>query len=98
MNFEVGASGGGTTNSMCLNLATNTATPAAGMSAYRLVHRTGYTYQLQNLAQASTTNPSDVQTWVTTTKTNTGAPVAVVIGTSAFTTSAGCATPTLPTP
>ncbi len=98
MNFEVGASGGGTTNSMCLNLAGNTATPASGMSAYRLLHRTGYTYQLQNLAQASTTNTADVQTWVTTTKANTGTPVSVTIGSSPFTTSAGCATPTLPSP
>jgi hypothetical protein len=98
MNLEVGASGGGTTNSMCLNLANNISTPAGANSAYRLLHRTGYTFQLQNLVQASTTNTADVETWVTTTKSNTGTPVGVSIGTTAFTTSAGCATPTLPSP
>lgn len=98
MNLEVGASGGGTTNSLCLNLAMNTATPIGGNSAYRLFHRTGYTYQLQNLVQASTVNTSDVETWVTTTKSNTGTPVSVSIGTSPFTTIAACPTPTLPSP
>ncbi len=98
MNFEVGASGAGTTNKLCLNLANNTATPAGGMPAYRLFHRTGYTYQLQDLAQASTNNPADVQTWVTTTKANAGTPVTVGIGSTPFTTSAGCSMPTLPSP
>lgn len=98
MNFEVGASGGGTTNSLCLNLASNTATPVGGNSAYRLFHRTGYTYQLQNLVPASTTNPADVQNWVTTTKSNIGTPVSVTVGTSPFTSVAACATPTLPSP
>jgi hypothetical protein len=98
MNLEVGASGGGTTNSMCLNLASNVAAPAGGNSAYRLFHRTGYTYQLQNLVQASTLNTADVQTWVTTTKLNMGSPVSVSIGTSPYTTTAACPTPTLPSP
>jgi hypothetical protein len=83
---------------MCLNLATNSATPVGGNSAYRLFHRTGYTYQLQNLAQASTTNAADVMNWVTTTKSNTGTPVSVTIGTSPFTTIVTCPVPTLPTP
>jgi hypothetical protein len=98
MNLEVGASGGGTTNSLCLNLEDNTATPAGANQAYRLFHRTGYTYQLQNLVQASTTNTADVQTWVTTTKGNTGTPVGVNIGTTPFTSTPACATPTLPSP
>lgn len=65
-------------------------------SAYRLFHRTGYTYQLQNLVQASTTTVSDVNTWVTTTKSNTGSPVGVVIGTSPFTSVPSCPSPTVP--
>jgi hypothetical protein len=98
MNVEVGASGGATTNSICLNLTNNSATPAGGNSAYRLFHRTGYTYQLQNLVQASTTLVGDVQTWVTTTKSNAGTPVSVTGAAATFTTSAACTTPTLPTP
>jgi hypothetical protein len=98
MNLEVGASGGGTTNTLCLNLASNSAVAAGGNNPYRLFHRTGYTYQLQNLVQASTTNAADVMAWVSTTKANVGTPVSVVVGTSPFTTIAGCPTPTLPTP
>jgi hypothetical protein len=98
MNLEVGASGGGTTNGLCLNLQNNTATPAGANSAYRLLHRTGYTYELQNLAQANTTNTADVQAWVSTTKTNAGTPVSVTIGTSPFTSAPTCDTATLPTP
>lgn len=98
MNLEVGASGGGTTNTLCLNLANNTATPAAGNLAYRTIHRAGYTYHLQDLTVASTTDTAVVQNWVTTTKSNVGAPVSATIAASPHTDNSGaaCLLPTAP--
>lgn len=98
MNLEVGASGGGTTNTLCLNLASNTATPAGANFAYRTFHRAGYTYHLQNFAVPSSTNPVDVQNWVTATKANVGTPISAVIGATAHTNNGGgaCTLPVAP--
>ena len=88
-------------NKICLDLASNSATPAGTMDAYRLRNRgpssasqkcTGCVFQLENFA-GNGSNAGDVATWVTTTKSNAGLPINVSID-NAFSTSAGCATST----
>jgi hypothetical protein len=97
MNIETSLSGDATiVNTMCLNLQNNTVSMAGGLTAYRVVNRANDVFQLQNFV-GNGNLLADIQTWVTTTKTNTGTPVAATIG-QTYLTSPACALPTLPTP
>jgi hypothetical protein len=97
MNIETSLSGDATiVNTMCLNLQNNTVSMAGGLTAYRVVNRANDVLQLQNFV-GNGNLLADIQTWVTTTKTNTGTPVAATIG-QTYLTSPACALPTLPTP
>ena len=61
---------------------------------YRLVNRVGDVFRLQNFS-GNGSLLADIQNWVTTTKGNSGTPIAATI-VAPYQTSAGCATPTLP--
>jgi hypothetical protein len=91
INIESGSSAGGT-NTICLNMFNNNSA-AAAQQGYRLRQRAGSTFQLQNFS-GNGASTADVTTWVNTTKSNTGT-TDIVIGT-AFTSSGGCSTTTLP--
>jgi len=94
-NFETSFSGDTTqANTMCLNLSSNNASLAGGGDAYRLFNRTGDTFRLQNFA-GNGNLAGDVQTWVTTTKSNVGTPVNVTVN-ATYQTSAACTQPVLP--
>jgi hypothetical protein len=94
INVENGGSGAGHANTICLNMLNNSVNLGPGatyLAAYRLINRTGCTYNLQNFA-GNGLNTTDIQNWVTTVKSNTGTPVSVTLG-PGFGTSAGCPTP-----
>jgi Bacterial Ig domain/Calx-beta domain len=98
MNFESSFSGDTTTvNTMCVNLANNTATPAGANLAYRFFNRLNDVFQLQNYPTAPCAN-GNVPCWVNTTKSNLPNNNALVgaSGAVAYTGSAGCATAVLP--
>ena len=79
VNLSTGGSGTGHGNSMCLNLQNNAVTFGPGATytaAYRLVNDgtssctiQGCTFSLQNFT-GSGSNTTDIQNWVTTTKSN----------------------------
>jgi hypothetical protein len=81
---------------MCLNPFSNSVTMAGGATAYRVVNRANDVFRLQNFA-GNGSLLGDIQAWFTTTKGNTGTPILATINTP-YQSSAGCATPTLPTP
>jgi hypothetical protein len=98
MNLETSLSGDTTTvNTMCLNLASNTVSMTGGVTAYRLLNRVSDVYQLQNFS-GNGSLVTDIQNWVSNApKSNAGTPVAVTIN-QAYSNSAACTQPTLPSP
>lgn len=100
IEVEVGGSGGGTTNQMCLDLANNKSSMANGNAGYRLFHRASYTFQLEGLT-GSGTDATNITNWVinpprSNQNNSSGAGTVLVTGAASnFTTSAGCATPAL---
>lgn len=88
---EAGASGGGTTNTLRLNMFNNTA--SGGSAGYRLITRPGYSFQLQNFT-GNGSSATDVTNWVNTVKTNTGSVVVSFNTSGVFSASAG----NIPTP
>jgi hypothetical protein len=91
ISLESGASGSGHANTVCLNMANNTASTTSGADGYRLRQRAGTTFNLQNFS-GSGTSTTDVANWVNVTKNNTGT-VSVLIGTTFSAAPAACATP-----
>jgi hypothetical protein len=97
INIETGGSGTGHGNSICLNMANNNVSLGPGATytaAYRLFNRSttnctlqACSFQLQNFVGNGAV-VADIQTWVTTTKSNSGAPVSVTAS-QAFVASAG---------
>ncbi|HEV2719589.1 MAG TPA: hypothetical protein VG323_06190, partial [Thermoanaerobaculia bacterium] len=87
-------------NSICLNMHNNSATPAGANNAYQVRNRGASSncpscvFQLQNFsaggscATASGSSVSDIQCYITNTKSNAGTPIGVTIDT-AFTNNAG---------
>ena len=91
ISLESGASGSGHANTICLNMANNTASTTSGSDGYRLRQRAGTTFNLQNFS-GSGTSTTDVANWVNVTKSNVGS-VSVLIGSSFSAAPAACATP-----
>jgi methionine-rich copper-binding protein CopC len=93
ISIESGSSAGGDTNTICLNMFSNTSASAGAgpQSGYRLRQRTGTTFNLQNFA-GNGALAGDVTTWVNTTKSNTGT-TDIVIGTAFSNAPANCPTP-----
>jgi hypothetical protein len=90
INVESGSSAGGDTNTICLNMFSNTSV-ANGQEGYRLRQRIGTTFNLQDFVGNGTV-AGDITSWINTTKSNTGT-TQILIG-SSFTASAGaCPTP-----
>jgi len=95
LDVEAGLSGGGSASTVRLNMFNNDVhlgTGASYLAAYRLVERSGNTFQLQDFT-GNGSSISDIQNWVTNVKTNTGTPVLATIG-APFTASVG----PIPTP
>lgn len=93
IHIEAGSSAGGTiTASVCLNMfSNNSSSTPAGQEGYRLVVRTGTTYQLQGFSGNGTV-VGDVQNWITTVKSNVGSSQISING-SSFTSASSCPTP-----
>jgi hypothetical protein len=81
---------------MCLNVSNNSVTMAGGLTAYRVTNRLNDVFRLQNFV-GNGSLLADIQAWFTTTKANTGTPIAATIMVP-YQTFAACPTPTLPTP
>src|SRR6185503_18074417 len=97
VGVESGSSAGGDTNTICLNMFSNTSAAAGGVQqGYRLRQRTGTTFNLQNFAGNGAV-AADITTWVNTTKSNTGS-TDIVIGTGFSNAPANCTTAVLPGP
>ena len=98
VNVVTGGSGSGHSNTMCLNMLANNVSLGGGatyLAAYRLDNDSGgttTTFRLQNFV-GNGANTADVQTWVTTTKSNVGTPVSVSMGPAYTVAPANCATP-----
>jgi hypothetical protein len=93
VDIESGASGAGQNVSVCLNMANNAVTFGPGAiysAAYRLVNRV--VFQLQDFVGDGAVD-ADVQTWVTTTKSNTGTPVTISSPQDFAASPASCPTP-----
>jgi hypothetical protein len=90
---ESGSSAGTTTAAVCLNmLNNNSSSTTASQEGYRLSVRPSTTFQLQNFA-GSGTSIANVQTWITTTKTNTGTSQVSLNSGGAFSTVGSCPVP-----
>ncbi|MFQ6028491.1 MAG: Ig-like domain-containing protein, partial [Dehalococcoidia bacterium] len=86
--IESGDSGGGDSNTVCLNMEDNSSSSATAVQeGYRLRHRTGYTFRLQDFPSGTVAN------WVTNTKSNTGS--VQVTGTGFSNAPSNCALPLL---
>jgi hypothetical protein len=97
MNFGTSLSGDNAqVNTMCLNVFNNSVTMAGGLTTYRVTNRLNDVFRLQNFA-GNGSLLADIQAWFTTTKANTGTPIAATIMVP-YQTFAACPTPTLPTP
>ena len=87
---ESGSSAGGDTNTICLNMLNNTSVGGPFEQGYRLRHRAGTTFNLQDFVGVGS-NPADVTTWINTTKSNTG--TTQITGTGFTVAPANCPTP-----
>ena len=71
IEVEVGGSGGGTTDKIFLNLQGNNAWMDNGNAGYRLLHRSGYTFSLEDYTGVST-DAAGVTNWIDNVKSNNG--------------------------
>jgi CSLREA domain-containing protein len=69
IEVEVGGSGGTTTDNIFLNLESNNAWMDNGNAGYRLLHRAGYTFSLEDLT-GSGTDAANISNWIDNVKTN----------------------------
>jgi large repetitive protein len=69
IEVEVGGSGGGTADALFLNLANNNAWMDNGNAGYRLFHRTGYTFSLEDLT-GSGSDAANITNWIDVVKAN----------------------------
>ncbi|MBL8212194.1 MAG: cadherin-like domain-containing protein [Bryobacterales bacterium] len=93
---EAGSSAGASTAAVCLNMfSNNSASNTGGQEGYRLSVRSGTTFQLQNFV-GSGTSTADVQTWISSTKSNTGSSQISIFTSpsqATFSTTSSCPTP-----
>jgi hypothetical protein len=96
IEVEVGGSGGGTSDDLFLNLTNNNAWMDNGNAGYRLFHRAGYTFSLEDLT-GSGADDANITNWIDVVKANNsngGAATTLITGVA----NTFASHPTTPTP